>query len=96
MVSQLMPASRTPRLDSLTSLRWWAALGIFGKQHGVAGMMWMVLLRLASITAAWALHVYVESSVEKRMRAWQTGFTESRRAAEQSVDASTAQSREPR
>lgn len=53
-------------------------LGSLGPQHGVAGVIWILVLLGSSIIAAWALHAFIERPVEKRLRAWQNKKVEQR------------------
>lgn len=91
MVSAIVSSARTPRLDSLTSLRWWAALAVFffhirivlgaiGPQHGMVGAVWIIVLLAASVLLAWGLHALVERPVESRLRRWQNEFVARRSA----------------
>lgn len=51
----------------------YAVLNTIGFQGGGwRAVGWTLLLLAASIVAAWALHVFVERPVEKRLRAWQS------------------------
>ena len=51
----------------------YAVLNVLGFQGGGwRALGWIVALLAASIVASWALHVFVERPVEKRLRAWQT------------------------
>lgn len=51
----------------------YSALNVFGRQPGGwSAVLWFTLLLAASIAAAWALHVYIERPVERRMRGWQS------------------------
>lgn len=58
-------------------------LEVFGFQaHGtLISAAWFVGTLALSIVAAWALHVFVERPVEKKLRAWQNGRREARAAA---------------
>lgn len=50
------------------------ALRIFGYQSpSWANLGWMVVLLAIDLTAAWALHSFVERPVERRMRRWKDG-----------------------
>jgi peptidoglycan/LPS O-acetylase OafA/YrhL len=50
----------------------YAVLNVIGRQPGGwHAVFWCTVLLAASIAAAWALHVYVERPVEKRLRHWQ-------------------------
>ncbi|MBT9405146.1 hypothetical protein KBY50_26120, partial [Salmonella enterica subsp. enterica serovar Typhimurium] len=53
-------------------------LGSLGPQHGVAGVIWILVLLGSSFIAAWALHAFIERPVEKRLRAWQNKKVEQR------------------
>ena len=60
----------------------YAALEIFGYQPGGwMSVVWFGVLLALSIVAAWALHVFVERPLEKRMRAWQNKRHAARSAA---------------
>jgi len=51
----------------------YAAIEIFGPQHGSywRTVFWGALLLVASVTAAWLLHHFIERPTEKRLRGWQ-------------------------
>ncbi|WP_406249602.1 acyltransferase family protein [Microbacterium sp. M] len=49
------------------------ALEHFGVQRGMAGIAWILLILALAIACAWALHVFIEKPVEKRLRSWQNG-----------------------
>jgi peptidoglycan/LPS O-acetylase OafA/YrhL len=51
----------------------YAILNLIGKQPGGwHTVLWFVVVLALAVTAAWALHVFVERPVEKWLRAWQT------------------------
>lgn len=86
-VSDLDGRSRLSRVRPLVALGEWSyafylihatliyiALGLLGTQSGVRGLLWIAILLLASILAAWCLHAFIERPVERRMRTWQNNF----------------------
>ena len=59
----------------------YAALTIFGFQPARwANLLWFAALLIIAIAGAAALHLWLESPVESRMRAWEVGVRERRRA----------------
>lgn len=61
----------------------YAALAIFGRQHGGwTSVAWMIGSLAVAVAVAGALHVWIERPVEKRMRAW-----DDRRSARRRVSA---------
>lgn len=55
-------------------------LANLGRQHGLIGLVWIVILLGISVLAAWALHVLIERPIEKHLRAWQNAYVERHRA----------------
>lgn len=55
-------------------------LAQIGRQQGIIGLIWILLLGGASVLSAWALHSWIERPVERTLRAWQNGIV-ARRAA---------------
>jgi peptidoglycan/LPS O-acetylase OafA/YrhL len=67
----------------------YAARDLFGMQPGGwVGLAWLVGLLAVSIAAAWALHVFIEAPVERRLRRWQD-----RRRAERGAARAAAEDR---
>lgn len=58
----------------------YAVLALFGRQHGLWGVGWIIVLLTASIVCAWALHRLVEHPIERHLRAWQNALVAKRRA----------------
>lgn len=69
----------------------YAVLNLIGKQPGGwSAVFWFTALLAASLIAAWALHVFIERPVEKRLRHWQTARRAARTTAGRPVDADAA------
>src|SRR5690606_41752791 len=50
----------------------YTVLALFGRQHGLWGIAWIIVLLTASIVCAWALHRLVEHPIERHLRAWRS------------------------
>lgn len=66
-------------------------LANLGRQHGLIGLVWIVILLGISILAAWALHVLIERPLEKHLRAWQNAYVERRRVRRDRTAASSTE-----
>jgi peptidoglycan/LPS O-acetylase OafA/YrhL len=72
------------------------ALRIFGYQEPAwTNLLWFVALLAVDVTAAWALHSFVERPAEKRMRRWKDRRDEARRDRRRAAAPSSAGGADP-